>query len=71
MLRAVVRAAPLNRLLIETDGPFLSPQAKRGKRNEPAHVCFILDKISEITNQPADRVAAQTTANATALFKWE
>jgi TatD DNase family protein len=70
-MRDVVKAAPLDRLLIETDGPFLSPQAKRGKRNEPAHVCFIVDKISEIIQEPAERVAAQTTANAATLFKWE
>ena len=71
VMRKVVKAAPLNRLLIETDGPFLSPQAKRGKRNEPAHVCYIVDKISEVVDLPVDRVAEQTTANAAALFLWE
>lgn len=70
-LREVVKVAPLERLLVETDGPFLSPQAKRGKRNEPAHVCYIVDKISEVTNEPTERVAGQTTANAAALFLWE
>ena len=70
-LREVVKAAPMDRLLIETDGPFLSPQEKRGKRNEPAHVCYIVDKISEVIGQPVDRVAEQTTANAAALFMWE
>lgn len=70
-LREVVKTAPLDRLLIETDGPFLSPQAQRGKRNEPAHVSYIVDKISEVIGQPADLVAKQTTANAAALFKWE
>ena len=71
IMREVVRAAPLDKLLIETDGPFLSPQQKRGKRNEPAHVCYIVDKISEVINQPVERVADQTTANAAALFMWE
>lgn len=71
ILREVVKAAPRDRLLIETDGPFLSPQAKRGKRNEPAHVCYIIDKISEVTDQPAEKVAEETTANAAALFMWE
>lgn len=71
VMREVVKAAPLNRLLIETDGPFLSPQAKRGKRNEPAHVCYIVDKISEVVGLPVDHVADQTTANAAALFLWE
>lgn len=70
-LREVVRAAPLERLLVETDGPFLSPQSRRGKRNEPAHVYYIVDKISEVIGQSVDLVAKQTTANAAALFKWE
>ena len=70
-LREVVKATPLDRLLVETDGPFLSPQAKRGKRNEPAHVCYIVDKISEVIEVPMERVAEQTTANAAALFMWE
>lgn len=70
-LREVVKAAPLERLLIETDGPFLSPQEKRGKRNEPAHVCYIVDKIRKVREQSVDQVAEQTTANAAALFMWE
>lgn len=70
-MRDVVKAAPLDKLLIETDGPFLSPQPVRGKRNEPAHVCYIVDKISETVNQPPDQVAEKTTANAASLFKWE
>lgn len=71
ILREVVKTAPLDRLLIETDGPFLSPQAQRGKRNEPAHVCYIVDKISEVIGQPVELVANQTTANAADLFMWE
>lgn len=70
-LREVVKAAPLDKLLIETDGPFLSPQAKRGKRNEPAHVCYIVDKISEVVHKPVEQVAEQTTENAAVLFMWE
>ena len=70
-LRDVVKAAPLARLLVETDGPFLSPQAKRGKRNEPAHVCYIIDKISAVKDVPVSVVAEETTANAADLFKWE
>lgn len=71
VMREVVKAAPLEKLLIETDGPFLAPQAKRGKRNEPAHVCYIIDKISEVVEEPVEKVAKQTTANAAALFMWE
>lgn len=70
-LREVVKTAPLDRLLVETDGPFLSPQEMRGKRNEPAHVSYIVDKISEVIGQPVNQVAEQTTINAAALFKWE
>jgi TatD DNase family protein len=70
-MRDVVKASPLDRLLIETDGPFLSPHPRRGKRNEPAHVCYIVDKISEIVGQPPDLVAEKTTTNAAAIFKWE
>ncbi|MFN2111849.1 MAG: TatD family hydrolase, partial [Anaerolineales bacterium] len=43
----------------------------RGKRNEPAHVRYIVDKISEVTGQEAARVADQTAANAERLFTWE
>ncbi len=70
-LREVVRKTDLTRLLVETDGPFLPPQEFRGKRNEPAHVCYIVDKISEITDLPAARVADQTAVNAASLFMWE
>jgi len=70
-MREVVAHTPLDRLLIETDGPFLSPQQKRGKRNEPAHVCYIVDKISEVIGGMPDTVAEQTTANADAVFMWE
>lgn len=71
VLQEVVRQADPSRLLVETDGPFLSPQQQRGKRNEPAHVRYIVDKIGEVTGQPADQVAEQTAANAQRLFKWE
>ncbi len=70
-LRDVARDLDLNRLLIETDGPFLSPQEKRGKRNEPAHVSYIIDKISEIRALAPEEVARQTAENADHLFEWE
>ncbi len=70
-IREVVKGIGLEHLLIETDGPFLSPQAVRGKRNEPAHVRYIVDKISEVTGQNPDRVAQQTAINAESLFAWE
>jgi TatD DNase family protein len=70
-LREVVQEAPLTKLLVETDGPFITPHPFRGKRNEPTHVRYIVDKISEITNHPQDTIADQTTANAACLFQWE
>ncbi len=70
-LRDVVKEIDLSRLLVETDGPFLSPQPFRGKRNEPAHVRYIIDKISEVKGLPFETTARQTTENAVSLFKWE
>ena len=69
-LREVVEAVPLENLLIETDGPFLAPQQKRGKRNEPAYVRFVAEKISEVRNQPFEEVVAQVQRNAELLFGW-
>jgi len=59
---------PLDKLLIETDCPFLTPQPYRGKRNEPSNVTFVADKIGEIRGVPSDVVAEHTTANAVQLF---
>jgi TatD DNase family protein len=70
VLRNVVRAVPLDCLLIETDGPFLSPQAKRGKRNEPAFVRFVAEKIAEVRDISLETVAEQTARNADRLFRW-
>ena len=70
-IRAVIGEVPWEYLLIETDGPFITPHPYRGKRNEPAHVRYIVDKISEITGQPPDKIAAMTSLNAARLFGWE
>jgi TatD DNase family protein len=59
---------PLDKLLIETDCPFLTPQPYRGKRNEPSNVSFVAEKIGEIKGVPSDVVAEHTTANAVRLF---
>jgi TatD DNase family protein len=69
-LRQTVAQLPLDHLLIETDAPFLTPQPKRGKRNEPAFVRFVAEKISGIHNLPFETVAARTSANADRLFNW-
>lgn len=70
LLREVVAAAPLERLLLETDAPFLTPHPHRGERNEPAYVRHIADKIAEIKDLPVEVVAEITTENANRLFKW-
>ncbi|HIE57195.1 MAG TPA: TatD family deoxyribonuclease [Anaerolineales bacterium] len=69
-LRQVVAAVPLTRLLIETDSPFLTPHPYRGRRNEPAHVRFVAEKIAEVYHQPLTVVADATTQNARRLFQW-
>jgi TatD DNase family protein len=69
-LREVVAAVPLDSLLIETDSPFLTPFPNRGKRNEPAFVRFIAQKIAEIHNKPPDVIAEITSENARRLFQW-
>ncbi len=69
-LRQVAASIPLERLLIETDSPFLTPHPHRGKRNEPAFVRYVAEKLAEIHNQPTSVVAEQTTANARRLFHW-
>jgi TatD DNase family protein len=68
--RQIIRRLPLKRLLIETDAPFLTPVPHRGKRNEPAFVVHIADKIAEIHKTTREQVAEITSANANNLFGW-
>lgn len=67
-LHPVVKSAPLERLLIETDAPYLTPVPFRGRRNEPAYVQYVAKEIADLTNLPVARVAEQTTKNAMNLF---
>jgi TatD DNase family protein len=68
--RQIIRQLPLERLLIETDSPFLTPVPMRGKRNEPAFVLYIADKIAEIHTTTREQVGHITSANAARLFGW-
>lgn len=70
-MRRVTARVPIGRLLIETDSPYLSPQKYRGRRNEPAHVRAVAEKIAEVKSLSLESVAGSTTANAGALFNWE
>jgi TatD DNase family protein len=64
----IIRAVPRDRLLIETDCPYLTPQAKRGQLNYPAYVVFVAEKIAETLNLPLAEVAEITRQNAYNLF---
>ena len=69
ILQDVVRNCPLDRLLLETDAPFLAPVPKRGKRNEPAFLIHTAEKIAALKELSLAAVAKQTTANARQLFQ--
>ncbi len=67
-IRATVRDLPLDRLLVETDSPYLAPVPKRGKRNEPAFVVHIAARLAKEKGIEAEEVARRTTANFLTLF---
>lgn len=67
-LRDIVRAIPLERLLVETDAPYLAPVPYRGKRNEPAYVAATARFVAELKGLPPEQLAAATTDNFFRLF---
>jgi TatD DNase family protein len=68
-LRDIARQAPLDRILIETDAPFLAPQDYRGRRNEPAYVQVIAERLAELHRIDYEEIAYITTQNALRLFR--
>ena len=68
-LRETVRAAPLDRVLVETDSPFLAPPPHRGKRNEPAYVDRVAEALAALHGLPVEDVRRQISANFHALFR--
>ncbi len=67
-VRAVAAETPLDRLLVETDAPYLAPQSRRGKRNEPAYVAETARVLAEVKGVSAEALAAATTDNFFRLF---
>jgi TatD DNase family protein len=67
-LRAAARRVPADRLLAETDSPYLAPQAVRGRTNEPAYVVHTVDVLAQARGEDATELAAQIDANADAVF---
>lgn len=68
VLQEVAKTVPLDRILVETDAPYLSPQRFRGRRNEPAYVKLVAEMIADLREMPFEEVAAATTENARRLF---
>jgi TatD DNase family protein len=67
-LQAVAKAVPLERILIETDSPYLAPIPHRGKMNEPGFVCHVAEYLAVLKDLPLSKVAQQTTDNFFNLF---
>lgn len=65
----IIENVPKDRFMIETDSPYMAPVPKRGKRNEPAYLKYIAEKIAEIKSIPTNEVIKMTTENAKRLFK--
>jgi len=67
-LRRIAASVPPERLLVETDAPYLTPEPRRGQRNSPAYIPHIVERLASVHRWDAEAMAAQTTHNAEALF---
>jgi TatD DNase family protein len=68
-IKEVAKSIPLDRILIETDAPYLAPVPYRGKTNEPSYVRYVAEEIARLRNLPIEDVAQATTENFCRLFK--
>jgi TatD DNase family protein len=68
-LRATARALPVERILVETDAPYLAPVPHRGKTNQPAYVRFVAAELARVREEAPDAIAAATTRNFGRLFR--
>ena len=68
-LEEVVREVPLSKMMVETDSPYLSPKPFRGKKNKPAYVLHVAEKIAKLKDISLEEVAESTTKAAYSLFK--
>jgi len=71
LLRVIARETPIERILIETDSPYLAPQPYRGKRNEPSYVELVAQKIAELKGLSVEKCGKMVTANLQRVFKLE
>jgi TatD DNase family protein len=71
MLRKIAAQVPLERMVVETDGPFLTPTPHRGKRNEPAYIPLIIERLASLRQIGVEEMGEATTVNAKRLFKLE
>ncbi len=69
MLRDIAKNTPLDRVLIETDCPYLTPVLYRGKRNEPAYVSHVAQQLASLHAIPLEEIGRRTSSNAKRLFK--
>jgi TatD DNase family protein len=67
-LKEIAKTLPLDKILVETDAPFLSPEPYRGKRNEPSYVRFVAQEIAKLRGIDFEEVAGETTKNARKFF---
>lgn len=68
-MKEVAKIVPIDKLLVETDSPYLTPEPYRGKRNEPAYVRFAAEEIAKLREMPFEELAQATTTNAVKIFK--